>query len=160
MLDRLALVVLFVLMAWGAVTLWRHVQRRHLTALNRLPGPACLAKLGLRPVPAVLYFTTATCSQCRLRQTPILRQLEAEWGDTVHVCTVDAVAYEALARHFGILTVPSTVVLDARRRVVAINHGLAEASRLREQVGLAGQGTMDDVRWPTDEKTSLLMSNR
>ncbi|MCS7039967.1 MAG: thioredoxin family protein [Anaerolineae bacterium] len=154
MLDRLVLVVLLILLAWGGVVLWRRYQRWHLDALNRLPGPDCLADLSLRPVPAILYFTTATCSQCRLRQTPILRQLEAEWGDAVHICTVDAVAYEALARHFGILTVPSTVVLDARRRVVAINHGLAEASRLRQQIGSTGRWTIDDGRWRTRTVTS------
>jgi thiol-disulfide isomerase/thioredoxin len=148
MLERFLLVVLFILVAWAVVALWRLYQRRHLAALNRLPGPDCLADLGLRPVPAVLYFTTATCGQCRLRQTPILRQLEAEWGDAVHVCTIDAVAYEALARHFGIVTVPSTVVLDVHRRVVAINHGLAEASKLRDQVGLTGRWPMDNGRKP------------
>ncbi len=140
MLERLILVVVLLLLAWGAVALGRVYRRRHLVALNRLPGPACLVELNLRPVPAVLYFTTSTCGQCRLRQTPILRRLEAEWGEAVHVCTIDAVAYQDLARHFGIFTVPSTVVLAADRRVVAINHGLVEAARLREQVGrLLGQ---------------------
>lgn len=134
MIERLLLLSLLVLLSLAAVALWRWRLRRRLAAFSRLPAPDCLADLDLRLVPAVLYFTTPTCSQCRLQQTPILQQLSTEWGDDVHLCKVDAVEYEELARFFGILTVPSTVVLDANRRTVVINHGLAGAGRLREQV--------------------------
>ncbi len=134
MLERLFLLALLALLSLAAVGLWRWRTQRRAVALSRLPAPDCLRDLDLRPVPAVIYFTTPTCSQCRLQQTPILQRLSAEWGDDVHLCKVDAVAYEELARYFGILTVPSTVVLDATLRTVAINHGLATAEQLRAQV--------------------------
>ncbi len=134
MSERLLILALLILLSLAAVYLWRWRLQRRIAALSTLPAPDCLRDLDLRPVPAVLYFSTATCSQCRLQQTPTLQRLAAEWGDAVHLCKVDAVAYEELTRHFGILTVPSTVVLDANRRTVAINHGLAGAERLREQL--------------------------
>lgn len=134
MLERLLLLTFLSLLSLAAVGLWRWRTQRRLAALGRLPAPDCLRDLDLRPVPAILYFTTPTCSQCRLQQTPILQRLSAEWGDDVHLCKVDAVEYEELARYFGILTVPSTVILDATLHTVAINHGLATAERLRAQV--------------------------
>lgn len=139
MSERLLILALLILVSLAAVYLWRWRLQRRIAALAALPAPDCLRDLDLRPVPAVLYFATSTCSQCRLQQTPILQRLTAEWGDDVHLCKVDAVAYEELTQHFGILTVPSTVVLDAHRRTVAINHGLASAERLRDQMaGLLG----------------------
>lgn len=134
MSERLLFLALLVLLALAAVALWRWHWQRRTAALGRLPAPDCLRDLDLRPVPAVIYFSTPSCSQCRLQQAPILQRLSAEWGDDVHLCQVDAVAYEELARYFGILTVPSTVVLDAHQRIVAINHGLAGAERLAAQL--------------------------
>jgi thioredoxin 1 len=83
--------------------------------------------------PALLYFTTATCAQCRFQQTPILQQLQAE-VNALLVITFDAAERQELTRHFGILTVPSTVLLDSRRLPVAINHGVAPLQKLRTQV--------------------------
>jgi thioredoxin 1 len=81
--------------------------------------------------PALLYFTTPTCTQCRLQQTPILQQLAQATGVAVH--TIDAVEQDALARHFGILTVPTTIWLDQAQRPAVVNHGLAPLVQLRQQ---------------------------
>ena len=83
--------------------------------------------------PALLYFTTDTCAQCRFQQTPILQQLQAQVS-ALPVITLDAMQRQGLARHFGILTVPSTVLLDGQRKPVAINHGVAPLQKLRAQV--------------------------
>jgi len=79
-------------------------------------------------------FTTPECTQCRLRQTPILEQLLSELDYPVVLHKVDALEREDLARQYGVLTVPTTVVLDATGRPRAINHGLATANRLRRQL--------------------------
>lgn len=81
--------------------------------------------------PALLYFTTPTCTQCRLQQTPILADLARQ--TTVAVHTIDAVEAEGLVRLFGIMTVPTTVWLDRQRRPLAINHGLTPLAQLRRQ---------------------------
>jgi hypothetical protein len=46
---------------------------------------------------------------------------------------------EALARFYGIMTVPTTVVLDQRRQPVAVNHGVAPLGKLQGQVTGMGQ---------------------
>jgi thioredoxin 1 len=116
-----------------ALGLWRVCAVRRLARLAACDAPEAVANV-VDDGPALLYFTTETCAQCRFQQTPILRQLEASVA--IPVRTLDAIEHEQLARHYGILTVPTTVVLDRSRRPVAINHGLAPLHKLREQVEL------------------------
>ena len=134
MTDRLIILVAFTALLALTVPFWRWTVRRRVAALRQAPLSEAVAALDLPDRPTVLYFTTPTCSQCRFQQTPILNRLGANWGDQVHVRKVDAIEQEALARHYGILTVPSTVVLDSGRQVVGINHGLASADRLSGQL--------------------------
>jgi thioredoxin 1 len=47
---------------------------------------------------------------------------------------VDAVAQADLADFYGVMTLPTTVVLDRQRRPVAINYGLTQLSKLRQQI--------------------------
>ena len=82
--------------------------------------------------PSILYFTTDSCSVCRTHQEPALSSLEG-----VPVRKVDAVVEAALARRFGVLTVPTTVVLDADGTTRHVNYGFATASKLREQLNTA-----------------------
>lgn len=116
-----------------AYLLWRWVQMRRLAMAGRDPLPAEVAALVPAGRPALLYFTTADCAQCRFRQAPILQQLSSQAGVAVH--TLDAIQHETAARFFGIMTVPTTVWLDAERRPVAVNHGLATLDQLRRQMG-------------------------
>lgn len=87
----------------------------------------------------VLYFSTPHCAQCRYYQEPEIDRLVLESSDRVMVRTVDARTDE-MARRFGILTVPSTVVLDPGGRVVAVNNGPASAETLMRQLGKVASG--------------------
>ena len=117
------------LVAYGA---WRWWQQRRLQRLARTT-PAVPLPAGVDGAkPAVLYFTTVDCAQCRLQQTPILAQLQNRVDVVVH--KLDAIEQEALARFYGIMTVPTTVVLDQRLQPVAVNHGVAPLQKLQEQI--------------------------
>ena len=117
------------LVAYGA---WRWWQQRRLQRLARTT-PAVSLPAGVDGAkPAVLYFTTVDCAQCRLQQTPILAQLQNRVDVVVH--KLDAIEQEALARFYGIMTVPTTVVLDQRLQPVAVNHGVAPLQKLQEQI--------------------------
>lgn len=128
MSERLLILALFGLLLMVGFVLWRLSEPRRLAALaRRAPGR-------VDGGPAILYFTAPGCTQCRLQQTPILERLLAEVGAPIRLHKVDAVAEDELARAYGILTVPTTVLLDASGRPRAINHGLATAERLRAQL--------------------------
>jgi hypothetical protein len=59
--------------------------------------------------------------------------LEAR-GLTVAVVEVDASTSPELTQHYRVLTVPTTVVLDAMGHAHAVNYGFATTQRLIEQV--------------------------
>lgn len=138
MFDRLIILATFALLLATAYLLWRmrlQGQAQRL-ALADLGGPAELASLPLSSAPAVLYFTTSTCAQCRFQQTPALAQVQERLAG-LQVLKLDAIEHQRLADYYHVMTVPTTVVLDSRRRPVAVNHGLATAERLLAQVGQA-----------------------
>jgi hypothetical protein len=122
--------------ALGAVWVW--LRGRRARAMRR-PAHDLLDAFGVAGTGAlVLAFTTATCSSCKTVQRPELESLVARHRDRLTVREVDAIESPDLARRFGILTVPSTVVIDPRGRVTAINYGPAPAARLAGQAGLNG----------------------
>ncbi len=128
--ERLVILIVVLLLCAAALGGWRLLLARRLRQLATTDLPPEISHL-VPNGPALLYFTTVTCAQCRLQQAPILKQLAA--STHVPILTVDAVEDEALARFFGIMTVPTTVWLDQTGRPAAMNHGLANLAQLRQQ---------------------------
>lgn len=98
-----------------------------------------LAQLAVRHPPLVLAFTTPECVPCRTMQRPALEELQRRYPGRFELREVDATVAPELAERFGLMTVPSTVVIDARGRVRAINHGLARWPKLAGQLYLNGR---------------------
>ena len=130
--TRLFVLALLLIFAFVAVHGWRWMASRRFQRIAGQALPPAVSKLLQSDEPTFLYFTTAECSQCRFRQSPILTQIEQQFG--IHVVTIDAAAQPEIAAFYGVMTVPSTVLLDRERRAVAINHGLATAPSLQEQL--------------------------
>ncbi len=139
MTNRLLILIAFAIVlvaGYYGLRAWQGWRLRALQAAPRLgvdsPLAGVLAELAANG-PTLLYFTTETCAQCRFQQAPILQQLQAMCA-SLPVLTLDAVQRQDLAGYFGIMTVPSTVLLDAQHRPVAINHGVAPLQKLQAQV--------------------------
>lgn len=135
MIERLSILLFAIALAgllWVAYAGWLRIRVRRL-ALAALP--VSLHQLVQPGRPAILYFTTDSCVQCRLQQAPALERLVAATGIAVH--RVDALTQIDLTNFYGVMTVPTTVVLDPQRRPKAINYGLAPLQKLQEQVGMA-----------------------
>lgn len=129
--DRL-LVVLIV--AAVVIAVWTLVRRRATSYRGR--DAADLLEDG-RPI--VLAFSTPDCVPCRTAQKPVLDQLQRRYANRVDVRVVDATLNPELADRFGILTVPSTVVVGSNGRVLAVNYGLARTDKLAAQLSLNGE---------------------
>lgn len=136
MADRLLIVVLGIVLALAACAAWRYWQRRRLRTLAVTMAPPDVLRLTDGRRPALLFFSTVDCAQCRLQQAPILALLAAKVDVAIH--KLDAVEQEATARFYGIMTVPTTVVLDTQARPVAVNHGVAPLQRLQAQIEAIG----------------------
>ncbi len=85
----------------------------------------------------VLFFSTRTCVQCREMQAPALERLRSAWPNPLVIEHIDAIDRADLAKLYGILTVPSTVVF-AGGEARGVNYGFATAERIARQ--LRGDG--------------------
>lgn len=139
MAERLLILTLGIVLALAACAAWRFWQQRRLNNLAVTAAPPEVVRLVDGERPALLYFTTPDCAQCRLQQAPILNQLAAKVDVAIH--KLDAVEQETMARFYGIMTVPTTVLLDAQLRPVAVNHGVTPLQRLQAQVEAIRTGT-------------------
>lgn len=132
MIERL--VFALVLLAVGVVA-YRFViahQVRHATAL--VPSDPLLQ--GVKPgVATILYFTTPTCAPCKTQQMPALTRLRDELGEAVQIVQVDATEQPEAASRWGVLSVPTTFVIDEHGMTRAVNHGVTPTRKLREQLG-------------------------
>ena len=139
MLLRLGVLALVSLALW--LVIWggrRLVEARRQAVLHAAPTalPGILNSDGAADAAPVqiLNFSSADCSQCFRLQAPALRRLlEARSGE-VAVVNVDAPNTPELARRYQVMTVPTTVVLDAMGQAQAVNFGFAPTERLLEQV--------------------------
>ena len=138
-LLRLGVLALVSLALWLVV--WsgrRFVEARKRAVLNGAPAdlpraPGLDGSASASPV-QILNFSSPDCSQCFRLQEPALRRLLEARGDAVTVLHVDAPSAPELTKRFQVLTVPTTVVLDATGQAQAVNFGFAPTERLLKQV--------------------------
>jgi thiol-disulfide isomerase/thioredoxin len=86
--------------------------------------------------PVLLYFTTPTCAPCKTVQQPAIERLQARLGETLQVVEVDVAAEPEMAGRWGVMSVPTTFVLDAEGLPRFINHGVTLEEKLARQVEL------------------------
>jgi len=98
-------------------------------AAGSAPAPASQAS-----VPAILYFTTPDCSPCRTIQRPAIERIKQTLGERVSVLEVNAYDQPDLARKWGVLSVPTTFILDKAGKPLHINHGVTRAEKLLKQI--------------------------
>lgn len=131
MIERLAIVLGAAVLMAGFYWAMRWWQIRRTASFA--PEDPLLSER--RPdVPAILYFTTPMCAPCRTRQRPAIRELLAELGEAVQVIEVDATVEPDAASRWGVLSVPTTFILDRDGRTRQVNHGVAGTEKLRAQI--------------------------
>jgi thiol-disulfide isomerase/thioredoxin len=131
MIERIfivALVAVAIALAWGLVRLW---QRRAVVVMQADSPFVTVVPPGK---PAIVAFSTPSCADCRTRQAPALKQLAAQFGEQVEIRSLQATEHPELVDRAGILTVPATVVLDARGVVRHLNLGFTDSETLASQL--------------------------
>jgi hypothetical protein len=127
------------LLLWGGR---RFVERQQRLALAALPsqlrrqaaaGDETVTAAGVQ----ILLFSSADCHQCHRLQKPALQRVQVARGERVSIVEIDAPSAPELTARYRVLTLPTTVVLDAQGRACAVNYGFAPTARLLAQVDAA-----------------------
>jgi Thioredoxin len=126
---RLGVLAAVIALIWLLVWAVRRFVERQRQSVLALPASAIKAE-GV----SILSFSTPDCRQCQTLQAPALERLLNAYGALVRIIKVDAVQEPELAKQYRVMTVPSTVVLDAQGQVQAVNYGFAPMQRLAQQI--------------------------
>jgi thiol-disulfide isomerase/thioredoxin len=84
--------------------------------------------------PVLVYFTTPDCAPCKTIQRPAIDRVSDLLGEKLEVVEIDATERPDLAKTWGVLSVPTTFVLDERGEARYVNNGVARAEKLLEQI--------------------------
>ena len=84
--------------------------------------------------PVIVYFTTPDCIPCKTVQRPALNQISSLMGDKLEVVEIDAIERSDLSQQWGVLSVPTTILLDSRGKARYVNNGVARVEKLMEQL--------------------------
>jgi len=127
-LLRFAYALGIILMGLG--TYWLFSRRLLSRANNNLTS--LLNPLPNKPV--IVYFTTPDCAPCKTIQRPALEKLMSLLGEKLHVVEIDATERPDLASTWGVMSVPTTFLLDAHGQARYVNNGVTRAEKLMEQI--------------------------
>lgn len=94
---------------------------------------------------ALLVFTSPTCAPCKLQQMPIVNRVLVDWCDKIDFDMIDVTERPEVAAQYGVWSLPTTIVLNARREVIAINQGVVFEKKLREQLAKAAPAVAVDI---------------
>jgi thiol-disulfide isomerase/thioredoxin len=114
----------------GAAAYWLINQRLLVRAKNNV---FTLFKT-LPKKPVLVYFTTPDCVPCRTVQRPAIDQVRNQFGEKLQVVEIDAYERPDLAKVWGVISVPTTFLLDSRGEARYVNNGVARANKLVEQI--------------------------
>ncbi|HEX6032789.1 MAG TPA: thioredoxin family protein [Anaerolineales bacterium] len=119
-----------VIIGLGAFAYWLLNQRLLVRARNNVS--TLFSKLPEKPV--LVYFTTPDCAPCKTVQRPAINRVSNLLGDELEVVEIDATQRPDLAKAWGVMSVPTTFVLDTRGEARYVNNGVARAEKLLEQI--------------------------
>jgi len=98
--------------------------------------------------PAILYFTDPGCAPCQTLQDPALEQVAAQFGERLQIIKVQALENPHLTDSWGVLSLPTTFIIDTRGRPRGVNHGVARAPRLLDQLLAIGEASPPQLGEP------------
>ena len=98
-------------------------------ARNKVPGLVRARPGG----PVLLYFTTPACVPCKTIQRPEIQQVKEQLGEDLQVIEIDASEQPEVASKWGVMSVPTTFIIDAKGEPRHVNHGVTTADKLLKQ---------------------------
>jgi thiol-disulfide isomerase/thioredoxin len=133
-LPRAGWAIAIAALAFLAYWAWTRIQ------ISRLRTPNRGLEAFVAGHPGILYFTTPDCVPCKTQQRPAFKKLTEDLGVEVQIVEIDATQSPELADYWGVLSVPTTFIIDSKLQPRGINHGVASAEKLKKQIESAEGG--------------------
>ena len=133
MIERIIILVVLAaasLIAYRAFNRWklRRINEQDQLFTHFVPGK-----------PGVVLFTAEYCYPCVTQQQPAIRRLVDQVGEkAVQVIHVDVEKNPEIAQRWGVLSLPTTFILDRDGKPRDINHGVTPTEKLKRQLDLIG----------------------
>lgn len=130
MVERLAIILFVLIVAAIAMGL---VRRRGIQRAQN-----AIQRLGITPgILTVVYFWSPRCHLCRNAQKPILERIVEEYGEKyLRLISYNADESSDIAKAWGVMSIPTTFVIDQSGEVLFVNIGLATDGVLHRQLKL------------------------
>jgi thioredoxin 1 len=124
-----------------ALSKWsRHIQLKQARGkINLLAGLLHPARS------SIVYFSSPDCVPCRVVHKPAMTRLKAEAGNDIDLIEINVYKNPDLARAWGVLSVPTTFVLDETGKPV---------------ISVTGALTYDQIRKRLAESIQVLPTNK
>lgn len=127
MIERLLLTLIVaaaLMMLYRLLNLW---QMRRVTQTDPL-----LSRFAAG-IPGVVLFTADYCAPCKFQQRPALQRLLEQVGG-LQIIEVNVEAEPDAAQRWGVMSLPTTYILDKTGTPRAVNHGVTSAEKLKQQL--------------------------
>ena len=126
-LERIIITGLLFLIGTGGVMAYK---QWHVGQLNRETAVSAFSTLA---TPTLLYFRSDSCVVCPT-QEQYVKQLADVWNGRIAIHKIDADTEPQTAQQYGVMTLPTTIVVDNTGSVRDVNYGLTNAHKLNKQV--------------------------
>ncbi len=130
MLTRLIIMIAFCVtlyLIYLIVIKWQISRAGKLKDKDPLLSGVNLAK------PTIVYFTTPMCALCRTTQFPAIERLQ-KIMELVNILKVDASMDPDSSKRWGVMSVPTTFILDKTGSPVKVNNGFVDEHTLSNQL--------------------------
>ena len=121
MIERILLILLLTLIGSSTYIAFKSY---HMWRLGSVTG---------QNKPQLLYFRSDHCAPC-LTQAHYLEQLEQRWNGRLTIQKIDTDAEPDKAQHYGVFTLPTTILVDNLGKIRQINYGLTNVQKLLQQL--------------------------
>ena len=130
MYERLAIVLFVLIVAAIGMGL---VRRRGIQRAQN-----AIQRLGITPgIPTIVYFWSPRCHTCRNAQKPILERIAEEYGEKfLRLISYNVDESADMAKAWGVMTIPTSFIIDQRGEVLFVNSGLAIDGLLHRQLSI------------------------
>jgi thiol-disulfide isomerase/thioredoxin len=82
----------------------------------------------------IILFSSPTCTPCKTVQKPVIERILSKMGNSLQFLEIDASLQPDLANEWGVVSVPTTYLVEPSGKSRFVNFGLVNEKKLTEQL--------------------------